>query len=928
MAKNPYAKSNATSAGSGGARQYNNGVNHNGYPPGNSSINYSTSGAPSFHFAPSPQQQQQQNVLQPQTLQQQQQQNTTPQLQPQILPQGTMQQQHQHQQQQWSQPLGTPPPPISTTTMDSPTAMINSLRQQLEEKAEENFDLSLSLSAVQTETNHRINEVEKSSKQQIDKLEEALRRAQQEANRARSALKKQQQQLQQQQQQQPSVSTIHVEAPKQDAIMAVTKKNQNANHDNHNASKTSPNNGSVSPSPNSNIGKKENKTMDHASSSHHHIRESMNMDYAAAAAMDFTVGETTTSTVSELARRLLQTMPCSSRPMQEQDQVRVFLSRHLVVNHHHHHHHHDATTINIVWGLLHYSLDYDNHFAYKLLQQTLIWSSPPHACRVLAQAAGLDIINKEDSTMTDNNETDESENIIKGSTLRFPNSLMVSSSTRHRRKQLDAIATSLKQPLVLSSFAAGTHGAFPTTTMFNTQEKNNAFSPKQQTLARQLLVRISEAIGIPTAATTSASTSASATTKTTTKVLPHRTSLHILAKLLSIVPIPASSSHMDTVQRLLEPIMVQIVARLEAHRRSLTTKPHNALETVSRAYDPLPPPGRQQQTGSDDDNDNNNNDEEDMQDVQDHNSKLHDTTQQDAKLQEPSKENISLPFEELDPMLIEVCRHLNRIFSNVHNHSWDPTKLEFRHQWRKAVLANACDFLEDDLLPLLLEHGSQIHCNEATNTIPTNILAAWQQWIPYFTNMIDDVAGRHLLRTLFPVAITATTTTNETALSTNDHDVNLVGPGTTTPGSLNCSAMGVIVQLLHASVLAEQQYYEGEPDNEYDCDMLRLCRTIRDQSIRCLHAWLQSHESRQDFVELSFLDVISEFVEYYKSACAWILHAAAASDADEDEPTPTLRIDPDIVAMLHIQLEELALDEDEAKYEREERYKSYIAKNS
>ena len=109
--------------------------------------------------------------------------------------------------------------------------------------------------------------------------------------------------------------------------------------------------------------------------------------------------------------------------------------------------------------------------------------------------------------------------------------------------------------------------------------------------------------------------------------------------------------------------------------------------------------------------------------------------------------------------------------------------------------------------------------------------------------------------------------------------------------------------------------------------MLSLCQTLRDQSIRFLHAWLQSHESRHQHAEITFLELVSEGIDYYKSACAWILHQSTAERIDEKSGSRDagLRrlvkpIDPEIVAMIRIQLEELMLDEDDAREEREERY--------
>jgi hypothetical protein len=82
---------------------------------------------------------------------------------------------------------------------------VDALRRELAAKDEANFDLSATLAAVEAETSHRVQQVEKESGSAVKKLEEQLRRVQQEANMARSQavllqskLRQQEQQFQQQ----------------------------------------------------------------------------------------------------------------------------------------------------------------------------------------------------------------------------------------------------------------------------------------------------------------------------------------------------------------------------------------------------------------------------------------------------------------------------------------------------------------------------------------------------------------------------------------------------------------------------------------------------------------------------------------------------------------------------------------------------------
>jgi hypothetical protein len=78
---------------------------------------------------------------------------------------------------------------------------LEALRRELAAKDEANFDLSATLATVEAETSHRVQQVEKESGDAVKKLEEQLRRAQQEANMARSQAVQLQGKLRQQDQQ-------------------------------------------------------------------------------------------------------------------------------------------------------------------------------------------------------------------------------------------------------------------------------------------------------------------------------------------------------------------------------------------------------------------------------------------------------------------------------------------------------------------------------------------------------------------------------------------------------------------------------------------------------------------------------------------------------------------------------------------------------
>ena len=963
---NPYARSNHSSSSAGG---FNSGQKQPPHGMNNAnSINASSGsgGPPSFNFNQQQQQQQQQNVPYPPMQQQQQQQNSVAwnppqqqQAQAAVPTHPTSSNPHQQQPQQQSQ--NTLPP------QDNQSLLIESLRKQLEEKDEENFDLSASLSAVQVETNHRIGQVELESKQKINKLEEALRRAQQDANRARSALKKQQQQQQppvlqpaaapQPQQSHhprqgaPSAAADSFVQTSQQALVAYGKhmsQSNSKNNSRHKPTTTTSRNGSVSPSPGSSRKAQTSYTPRN--------EPRMEIDNNTPCYNNGTAGGRRllyNSYSSELARRLLQSMPLaaasdpttSGRP-HEEDQLRVFLTQQMTRT--------GTTTNGIVWGLVQQSVDYDNHQALALLQRALLWS--PRTCQALVQAAGLDRPHNVEHDEHDNMMTDDDNDDPIATSLSSSSSTLVGTTircTKHkeqRRRHLEAIAANLKQPLALSSSSHALKSVPPPTT----ETGNLPFTPKQKFLARQLVAKLSEAIWQPcnTSASNNNTTSSDTETMNDTTIkqpppLPHMDSIRVLAQLVSSISHASPSS-----KTLLEPAMVQIVARLEAHRQSLRNRhKQQQQESVARAYESLKQPSELLHNG-DADGDDVMNEESDQADDQ---NTTKTGSQQTTKTNQQQQKNAdSLPLEELDPMLIELCRQIGRLFpdaedkdddhkhhaddANANDESSQESTQEFVYQWRKAVLANACDLLEDDLVPLLLKLGSQappntggLENNNATNTntgVPSpTVMATWQQWIPYLTSLVHDSSGRHLLRIQFPLHVTAATPVQATdggspATTTTNENDSMVVPNTTEQGSLSCSAMGVVVQLLHASVMIEQAQARRVAPT-----VLALCQTLRDQSIRCLHAWLQSHESRQQHAEISFLELLSDesCVEYYKSACAWILHqSTAAADFKNATSDSSIRraerIDPDVVTMIRTQLEELMLDEEEAREEREERY--------
>jgi hypothetical protein len=89
----------------------------------------------------------------------------------------------------------------SNTSSSVDQQQLEALRRELAAKEEAFFDLSATLAAVEAETSHRVQQVEKESGDAAKKLHEQLRRAQQEANLSRSQVTKLQTKLRQQQQQ-------------------------------------------------------------------------------------------------------------------------------------------------------------------------------------------------------------------------------------------------------------------------------------------------------------------------------------------------------------------------------------------------------------------------------------------------------------------------------------------------------------------------------------------------------------------------------------------------------------------------------------------------------------------------------------------------------------------------------------------------------
>ncbi|CAB9513821.1 expressed unknown protein [Seminavis robusta] len=702
------------------------------------------------------------------------------------------QQQPQNAPPPQAPPQQQPPPPQQPQLDQQQQALIADLRRQLEEKNEDNFDLSASLAAVQVETNDKMELAEKESKQQIAKLEEKLRRTQQDANRARAALKKQQQQ--QQQQQLATTKTNAQQSPLRQNNISSPLDPRASSRLEHNNSKP--------------------ETLTCSASSPKPAVSRSNNDHPMVDADPKAHTTTATSYSSILAQKLLLEL------LPESHQVHALLSYAISDASSNSSHSPPQDDVTLIWNLVQQSVDCSNHQALAVLEKALLWS--PQGCNALVEAAGWKIFQEEepDENMDNNNVLAKT-----GSTIRF------ASHNNRQQARLQAIALQLKQPLgLMSSSARGP------------RQHHKSFSPKQQLLACQLVTKLSESIASN----------------------DNKVSLGILARLLAHCD---GQTHQPSVA-VLEPAMTGIVARLQAHR---------PMTDQVRGYDPLPRliPAI----------------DEEMEPVDGDDDKK---TTQCARLVPTS-----LPLKELDPMLCEVCRQIQRLLPTSDDET-ATTQNDFVHQWRKAVVANACDILEGSLLPFLLDLSQEPNNNSES---PSEVVvAAWQEWIPWLSGLVQDKNGRHLLRTQFPIIIATTTTMLQQKADNNGAD-DSKPKGV----DISCSAMGVVVEIFYASAMIEQ--CQGRDD--VAPEILSLCRTLQNQSIRCIHSWLQCYEARKRN-EISFLDLVSEYLEFYKSACAWILHQGDVGSTS---------VDPDCVTMVAKQVEELVLDEDEHLQEREKLYK-------
>lgn len=643
-------------------------------------------------------------------------------------------------------------------------------------KEEENFELSASLMSVQVETKHQIEQVEQNRQQQIKKLQEDLRRTQQDANRARAALKKQQQQQQHQ-----TVAPLQPQPqnPQQSSVAATRPFNNSSVPQGPKvvvpACTSTATNGGIGPSPRSRP-------------------EPMEVDPPCSSTRD-NKGNPQDAAPLLLAHRLLQELPIG-----EDDRIRAVLTRIGP----------RESDDDILWTLVQESIDGGANNptqqpALRLLHKTLLWS--PNGCQAILRAAGWETENNNDRTSP-----------LSYNPTRTPTiggiRLESSQQSNQQKLRLEAIANRLKRPL---------------TTMLPKQQQptrptnQSSFSPKQERLARQLLAGLVEAIP-----------------NDTTVDFPHKESMGLLIRLLS--SIRSCPPRMAA----LEPMLLKIESFLKAQR------PENG---DVRGYDPIQPRFTTvpQSTPS---------------------TAAAAAAQQDATL------------------VVELCRQLARLLP-VNSNDDDPAQ-QVLHQWRKAVLANACDWLEGRLLPLLLLNKAK------TKQLPP----AYKEWIPWMQTLVEDEAGRQLLRTQFPrVVVQKQGEYNSTGMSA-DSNHSHKNYGNNKRREISCSAMGVVLQLLYASVMVEQQQSSHQRP--------RACRILRDQCVRCLHAWLQCYPARQGG-DISFLDLVSEYSDYYKCACAWILHL---HDSEDDASSH------DIAAMVRLQLGELCLDEEDALAEREEKYGS------
>lgn len=105
------------------------------------------------------------------------------------------------QQEQQQRLLPPPPPPLLNELHEQ----IAALQREVEARDDSLFELQLTLASVQAETQHQLEQQAVSSTDTVRSLQEQLRRAQQEANLARSSAARQQQQQEQQQNKQCSV---------------------------------------------------------------------------------------------------------------------------------------------------------------------------------------------------------------------------------------------------------------------------------------------------------------------------------------------------------------------------------------------------------------------------------------------------------------------------------------------------------------------------------------------------------------------------------------------------------------------------------------------------------------------------------------------------------------------------------------------------
>jgi PHP family Zn ribbon phosphoesterase len=832
--QNPYAKPNLAS---GYRSSYSVNSNNNGYNAG-TSLPLANSQRTGQNL-PSSHQQGQLQAMQARNLPPPAQQQSMPPPQP----------QDQQQQQQQAPSDGEP--------QQSQQEIIETLKRKLEEKDEENFELSASLSAVQVETDHRIKEVETSSRQQVSKLEEALRNARQEANMARAALKKQQEKLVKQQAQNGGVTVPAAPTPAPTPSFLERSKHSLLSHATK-SNEPKSNSGSVSPSPGLKLpaGRKPGNTDDPMD-----LDSDMSQQKAMAAG---TIGRNT----SALAWQLLQTLPSDSS---QDDNLRIFLTR-MAQEQGHDSVRHDE---EILWGLVQQCVDYSNAKAPSVLHTALLWRRD--GCRSLVKAAGLENVETNDTDAME-----EDDNV--GETIPASSSGILGvgirlgtegseAAKKHRHRQLEMIAYDLKQPLGLlynNSRSTSPQQAFLSTSKLltnalkpPTNRKQQQFSLKQQQLARQLVTRLSVRIQSP---------HSSSNQKANQHIISQTECFRIMVLLVSQIH---NLSSVDA----LAPCMMGIASFLEDYHHHLV---YNVPGSCMRRYDPI-----QSLVG-----DENGPARMDIK-----------MTERDNRKGDASKKQTKekAPIVELDPMLCELCRRVGSLVSAkcvYKNTEADRIRTtEFVNQWRRSLLANACDLLENRLLPFLLKLGSQSR-DIMTPLWQEAAMSSWQDWIPLFTSMVQDEPGQLLLRTKFPLLVFP------------EKDDSTVPPK---PGEhLSCSAMGVVIQLLHASVMVEQSPTAAAAIPQ---PILQLCQTTRDQSIRFFHAWLQCRGARKRG-RVSFLSLVSEFPEYYKSACSWILYRSSTAKNESSyygcQHHGGNTIHPDIVAMIRVQMEELVLDEEEA----------------